>query len=75
MGQTLGRKRLWGLDDKDERINPNSGAIALGHPPGMTGVRVTHPAAIGLHEQNKQYALVTMCNDVGQGYAAIIEKA
>lgn len=73
--QALGCTRLWGLDDKDERINPNGGAIALGHPLGMTGARIIHSAAIELHEQNKQYALVTMCIGVGQGYAAIIEKA
>lgn len=73
--QALGCTRLWGLDDKDPRINPNGGAIALGHPLGMTGARIINSAAIELHEQNKQYALVTMCIGVGQGYAAIIEKA
>jgi 3-oxoadipyl-CoA thiolase len=73
--QALGCTRLWGLDDKDPRINPNGGAIALGHPLGMSGARIIHSAAIELHEQNKKYALVTMCIGVGQGYAAIIEKA
>ncbi|MCZ8285903.1 MAG: acetyl-CoA C-acyltransferase, partial [Bacteroidia bacterium] len=73
--QALGCTRQWGLDDKDPRINPNGGAIALGHPLGMTGARIIHSAAIELHEQNKKYALVTMCIGVGQGYAAIIEKA
>ena len=73
--QALGCTRQWGLDDKDSRINPNGGAIALGHPLGMTGARIIHSAAIELHEQNKRYALVTMCIGVGQGYAAIIEKA
>jgi acetyl-CoA acyltransferase len=73
--QALGCTRLWGLDDKDPRINPNGGAISLGHPLGMTGARIIHSAAIELHEQNKKYALVTMCIGVGQGYAAIIEKA
>lgn len=73
--QALGCTRLWGLDDKDPRINPNGGSIALGHPLGMTGARIINSAAIELHEQNKKYALVTMCIGVGQGYAAIIEKA
>ncbi len=73
--QALGCTRQWGLDDKDPRINPNGGAIALGHPLGMTGARIINSAAIELHEQNKKYALVTMCIGVGQGYAAIIEKA
>lgn len=73
--QALGCTRLWGLDDKDPRINPNGGAIALGHPLGMSGARIINSAAIELHEQNKKYALVTMCIGVGQGYAAIIEKA
>ncbi len=73
--QALGCTRQWGLDDKDPRINPNGGAIALGHPLGMTGARIINSAAIELHEQNKTYALVTMCIGVGQGYAAIIEKA
>jgi len=73
--QALGCTRLWGLADNDPRINPNGGAIALGHPLGMTGARIINSAAIELHEQNKRYALVTMCIGVGQGYAAIIEKA
>jgi 3-oxoadipyl-CoA thiolase len=73
--QALGCTRLWGLDDKDPRINPNGGAISLGHPLGMTGARIINSAAIELHEQNEKYALVTMCIGVGQGYAAIIEKA
>lgn len=73
--QALGCTRQWGLDDKDSRINPNGGAIALGHPLGMTGARIINSAAIELHEQNKKYALVAMCIGVGQGYAAIIEKA
>jgi len=72
--QALGCTRLWGLEDKDSRINPNGGAIALGHPLGMTGARIINSAAIELNIQNKKYALVTMCIGVGQGYAAIIEK-
>ena len=62
------------MDDDDQRINPNGGAIALGHPLGMSGARLLQTAAIELHEQNKKYALATMCIGVGQGYAVIIEK-
>jgi acetyl-CoA acetyltransferase family protein len=72
--QALGCTRQWKLDDNDERINPNGGAIALGHPLGMSGARIINSAAIELHQQNKKYALATMCIGVGQGYAAIIEK-
>ena len=72
--QVLACTRSWGISDKDERINPNGGAIALGHPLGMSGARILNSAAIELHEQNKRYALVTMCIGVGQGYAAIIER-
>ena len=72
--QSLACTRELGLADNDERINPNGGAIALGHPLGMSGTRIMHTAALELHEQNKQYALVTMCIGVGQGYATVIEK-
>jgi 3-oxoadipyl-CoA thiolase len=72
--QSLACTRAWGLSDNDSRINPNGGAIALGHPLGMSGARILNSAAIELHEQNKRYALVTMCVGVGQGYAVIIEK-
>jgi acetyl-CoA acyltransferase len=72
--QSLGCTRSWGLADNDSRINPNGGAIALGHPLGMSGARILNSAAIELHEQNKRYALVTMCIGVGQGYAVVIEK-
>ena len=72
--QSLACIRSWGLADDDIRINPNGGAIALGHPLGMSGARILNSAAIELHEKNKRYALVTMCIGVGQGYAVIIEK-
>lgn len=72
--QSLACTRAWGLADNDPRINPNGGAIALGHPLGMSGARILNSAAIELQEQNKKYALVTMCIGVGQGYAVIIEK-
>ncbi|HRH67075.1 MAG TPA: 3-oxoadipyl-CoA thiolase [Bacteroidia bacterium] len=71
--QALACIRSWGLSDNDPRINPNGGAIALGHPLGMSGARILGSAARELHEQNKKYALVTMCIGVGQGYAAVIE--
>jgi acetyl-CoA acyltransferase len=73
--QALSCTRTWGLADNDPRINPNGGAIALGHPLGMSGARILNSAALELQEQNKRYALVTMCIGVGQGYAVIIEKA
>ena len=72
--QSLACTRAWGLSDNDERLNINGGAIALGHPLGMSGGRILNSAAIDLHVHNKKYALVTMCIGVGQGYAAIIEK-
>ena len=71
--QALACIREWGLEDNDPRINPNGGAIALGHPLGVSGTRILHTAAIELKKQNKKYALVTMCIGVGQGYATIIE--
>jgi acetyl-CoA acyltransferase len=72
--QSLACIRAFGLEDTDRRINPNGGAIALGHPLGMSGARILNSAAIELHEQQKKYALVTMCVGVGQGYAVIIER-
>jgi 3-oxoadipyl-CoA thiolase len=72
--QSLACIREWGLADDDERINPNGGAIALGHPLGMSGARILQTAAIELHKQQKRYALVTLCIGVGQGYATIIER-
>lgn len=71
--QSIACIRSWGLSENDPRINPNGGAIALGHPLGMSGARILNTAAIELQEQNKRYALVTMCIGVGQGYAVIIE--
>ncbi len=73
--QSLACIRAWGLADNDERINPNGGAIAIGHPLGMSGARILNTAAIELHKRNQRYALVTMCIGVGQGYAVVIEKA
>ena len=71
--QSLACIRSWGLEYEDPRINPNGGAIALGHPLGMTGARILHSAALELKEKNKKYALVTLCVGVGQGYATILK--
>ena len=72
--QVLACTRTLGLADDDPRINPNGGAIAIGHPLGVSGTRILHTAALELHEQDKQFALVAMCVGVGQGYATIIER-
>jgi acetyl-CoA acyltransferase len=72
--QSLACTRELGLADNDPRINPNGGAIAIGHPLGMTGTRLLIAAAKELQRSNKKYALVTMCIGVGQGYATIIER-
>ena len=71
--QVLACTRAWGLADDDPRLNPNGGSIAIGHPLGVTGTRITYSAALELKETGKRYALITMCIGVGQGYAAIIE--
>lgn len=63
------------LEIDDERVNINGGAIALGHPLGMTGTRITYSAALELQKSKKRYALATMCIGVGQGYAIILENA
>ena len=73
--QVLACTRKMELEDDDPRINPNGGAIAIGHPLGMSGARILQTAAIELTRQNKQFALVTMCVGVGQGYAVILENA
>ena len=72
--QSLACIREWGLEDNDPRLNRNGGAIALGHPLGMTGARILQSAAIELQKTQKRYALVTLCIGVGQGYACIIER-
>jgi len=71
--QALACTRELGLADDDARINPNGGAIAIGHPLGVTGTRILHTAAIELKKTGKRYALAAMCVGVGQGYATIIE--
>ena len=72
--QSIACIRALGLQDDDPRINPNGGAIALGHPLGMSGFRIINTAAIELVNQNKKYALATMCIGVGMGYAVILER-
>lgn len=72
--QSLAVIRSWGLADDDPRINPNGGAIAIGHPLGMSGARIVQSAAIQLQETGGRYALCTMCVGVGQGYATVIER-
>lgn len=72
--QSLACTRKMGLKDNDPRINPNGGAIALGHPLGVSGTRIIYTAAKELQRSNKRYALCTMCIGVGQGYAVIIER-
>lgn len=72
--QSLAVTRSLGLKDDDSRINPNGGAIAIGHPLGVSGARIVGSAAIELQKQNKKYALCTLCIGVGQGYAMVIEK-
>jgi 3-oxoadipyl-CoA thiolase len=66
--------RQLGIRDDDVRVNPNGGAIALGHPLGMSGARLVATATYELHERKARYALTTMCIGVGQGIAAMIER-
>ncbi|AGZ38044.1 beta-ketoadipyl CoA thiolase (plasmid) [Pseudomonas putida S12] len=72
--QGLAVLRELGLADDDERVNPNGGAIALGHPLGMSGARLVTTALHELEERQGRYALCTMCIGVGQGIALIIER-
>jgi acetyl-CoA acetyltransferase family protein len=72
--QVLACVRELGIDDNDPRLNPNGGAIALGHPLGMSGARLILTAARELQLKNLRYALCTMCVGVGQGMATIIER-
>ncbi len=72
--QVLSCTRSMGVADNDARLNPNGGAIALGHPLGMSGARLLQTAALELQATGKRYALCTMCIGVGQGYAAILER-
>ena len=72
--QGLAVTRSLDLADDDARVNPNGGAIALGHPLGMSGARLLTTAINQLHKTNGKYALCTMCIGVGQGIATVIER-
>ncbi len=72
--QGLAVLRQLGIQDNDARVNPNGGAIALGHPLGMSGARLVATAVYELRERKARYALTTMCIGVGQGIAALIER-
>jgi 3-oxoadipyl-CoA thiolase len=73
--QVVACLRELGLDDDDARVNPNGGAIALGHPLGMSGARLILTASHELQRTGKRYALCTMCIGVGQGMAVVLERA
>ena len=73
--QVLGCLKLLDIDFADDRVNPNGGAIAIGHPLGASGARLALTAIRQLHRSGGRYALVTMCIGVGQGIAAIFERA
>jgi acetyl-CoA acyltransferase len=72
--QGLAVLRQLGVADNDPRVNPNGGAIALGHPLGMSGARLVTTAMYQLHRTNGRFALCTMCIGVGQGIAMVIER-
>ncbi len=72
--QSLACLRELGIDDDDARVNPNGGAIALGHPLGMSGARLLLTAALELQRTGSRYALATMCIGVGQGMATVLER-
>ena len=73
--QALAVTRGLELADDASHVNPNGGAIALGHPLGMSGTRLALTASIELVERQARYALCTMCIGVGQGIAMILERA
>ena len=72
--QALAVTRDHGLADDDPRVNPNGGAIALGHPLGASGARLVTTALYELRRRKGRYALCTMCIGVGQGIALVIER-
>jgi acetyl-CoA acetyltransferase len=72
--QGLAVTRDLGLADDDARVNPYGGAIAIGHPLGMSGARLVTTAMYQLHRTGGRYALCTMCIGVGQGIAMVIER-
>jgi acetyl-CoA acetyltransferase len=72
--QGLAVLRDLGLADDDPRVNPNGGAIALGHPLGASGARLANTAVNQLHRIGGRYALCTLCIGVGQGIAVVLER-
>jgi acetyl-CoA C-acetyltransferase len=72
--QVLGCLKLLDISEDDTRVDPNGGAIAIGHPLGASGARLALTAARQLQRNGGRYALVTMCIGVGQGIAAILER-
>lgn len=72
--QALAVLRDLGLGDADAHVNPNGGAIAMGHPLGMSGARLVTTATVELERRKARYALCTMCIGVGQGIAMVIER-
>jgi acetyl-CoA acyltransferase len=73
--QVLAVNRNLGLADNDERVNPNGGAIALGHPLGASGARLIMSAAHQLRRSGQRYAICALCIGVGQGMAMLLENA
>jgi acetyl-CoA acyltransferase len=71
--QVLACTRVWGLADDAAQVNRHGGAIALGHPLGMSGARIALSAAQQLHETGGERALVTLCVGVGQGVALVLD--
>jgi acetyl-CoA C-acetyltransferase len=72
--QAVATLRDLGVDPADDRVNPNGGAIALGHPLGMSGARITLSAARELERTGGRYALAFMCIGVGQGIGLVLER-
>jgi acetyl-CoA acyltransferase len=72
--QALAVLRELGIPDDGAHVNANGGAIALGHPLGMSGARISGTAALELAERKGRYALATMCIGVGQGIAMVLER-
>ncbi|WP_280954951.1 thiolase [Paludibacterium denitrificans] len=72
--QVLGCLQLLGLSHDDARVNPNGGAIAIGHPLGASGARIALTAARELERRHGRYAVVSLCIGVGQGIALVLER-
>ncbi|MDP2379445.1 MAG: 3-oxoadipyl-CoA thiolase, partial [Pseudohongiella sp.] len=72
--QVLGCLRMLDVDFNDSRVNPNGGAIAVGHPLGASGARIALSAVRQLERSGGRYAMVSLCIGIGQGVAAIIER-